>query len=133
MRLVTGTQGHLNDLFRAGPQFQRRPLQAQPTDMVRNCLAGQRREDAMKMKARKTRDPRQLLQIQRFVQVLLDMGQYPQNALLIVIPRCFMFWPGTVHVYFKLANARTGGLTNFAVLQFEFVWNWPAAASVTLD
>ena len=116
VRLITRVQRHLDHLLRARPQFHRRPLQPQPPHMVRNRLTCHRREDAMKMKTRKTGHLRQLLQIQRLIQMLLDMRQHPQNALLIIIPRCLMLWPCAAHLPAKLANAITGRLTNFAVL-----------------
>ena len=85
--------------------------------MIRNRLTRHRREDAMKVKTRKTRHSRQLLQIQRLIQVLLDMHQYPQNARLMIIPRCPVLWPCAAHLRVILANASTGRLTNFAVFQ----------------
>jgi len=52
--------------------------------------------------------------------MLLDMRQYPQNALLIIIPSCFMLWPVAAHLQAKLANALTGRLTILAVLQVRY-------------
>ncbi len=75
VRFVTRVQRHLNYLLCARPQFHRRPFQSQPPHMVREGLAGHGREDAMKMKTRKTGHARQLLQVQRLVQMFLDMGQ----------------------------------------------------------
>jgi hypothetical protein len=49
----------------------------------------------------------------------LDMRQHPQNALLIIIPRCVVLRPGAAHLQAKLANAITGRLTNFAVFQIQ--------------
>ena len=119
MRLVTRVQRHLDHLLRARPQFHRRPLQPQSPHMIRNRLTRHRREDAVKMKTRKTRHHRQLLQIQRLIQMLLDMRQHPQNALVIIIPRCLMLWLCAAHLHAKLANAITDRLTNFAVLQLR--------------
>jgi hypothetical protein len=73
----------------------------------------------MKMKTRKTRHARQFLQIQRLIEMRLDMRQHPQNALLIIIPRCVVLRPGAAHLQAKLANAITGRLTNFAVFQIQ--------------
>ncbi len=92
--------------------------------MVRQRLARHRREDAMKMKTRKKRHPRQLFQIQRLIQMLLDMLQHPQNALLIIIPRCLMLWPRAAHMHAKLANAIRGRLTNLAVLRADTSFKW---------
>jgi hypothetical protein len=92
--------------------------------MIRNRLTRYGREDAMKMKTRKTRHPRQLFQIQRVIQMLLDMRQHPQNALLIIIPRCLMLWPCAAHFQTKLANAIAGRLTNFAVLKLQNLTAW---------
>ena len=122
MRLVTRIQRHLDHLLCARPQIHRRPLQPQPPHMVRNCLTRHGREDAMKMKTRKTRHPRQLFQIQRLIQMFLDMRQHPQDALLIIIPRCRMLWLCAAHLHAKLANGDTGRLTNFALLRRWVSW-----------
>ncbi len=119
MGLVTGVQRHLDHLLRARSQVHRRPLQAQSPHMVRNRLTRHRREDAIKMKTRKTGQSGQFLQIQLFIQMLLDMPQHPQNALNIIIPLGLMPLPCVAHLHLKLANAIKGRLTNFAVLQFR--------------
>ena len=80
-RAVAGVEGDLGD--GPLPEFQHhgRPLQPQPPDVGAEALPHQRLEHAMEMIGGQVRLPRQPVQLQLLVQVLLDEQLHAEDAV----------------------------------------------------
>jgi hypothetical protein len=83
MRLVTGLKGNARNRHVAEFQSMGSTLQAEPTNMLLDRFPHHAAKDAMEVEWRKAGDASQILQRHRFVKVILNVDQDPQNALLI--------------------------------------------------
>ena len=84
MRLITRRQRHVGDWPLGAEQLRGGILQTNPADVFPERLAHVRGKDAMKMEPRKTRHAGQLGQLQRFADMLVNVGQHAVDALTVI-------------------------------------------------
>jgi hypothetical protein len=84
MRLVSSTEGDVNDCELSVFELERGPFQAQSSDVLTDRFTHHSAEDAVEMERGEARQLGQVLQAELLVEVILDMHQDLQDPLSVV-------------------------------------------------
>ena len=113
---ISRLEGDLHDRRFGELEPASRAFQSQPPHMAAQRFPQHSSEHMMKMMRRKAGQPGEFLQGQRLVEVLLDMHQHAQEALLVESQRGRL-WPRSFILRIRLTHPPADRLTVFAIFQ----------------